>query len=278
MTINCKGELIDLSKPLIMGILNITPDSFFDGGKYIQQEAILQRATEIIEQGADIIDIGAYSSRPGADEVAEDEEYRRLSKALEIIRKSFPTSCISVDTFRANIAQKVVENHEVDIINDISAGIFDDKMIQTVAKLNVPYIMMHIQGTPATMQNNPTYDDVVLDIIKYFSERINKATLLGINDIIIDPGFGFGKTLEHNYELLNRLDEFEMLDYPILVGLSRKSMIYKALGITPAESLAGTIALNTVALQKGANILRVHDVAEAEQTVQVFAKLKNRMI
>ncbi len=274
MTINCKGELIDLSKPLIMGILNITPDSFFDGGKYTQQQAILKRASEIIEQGADIIDIGAFSTRPGADEVSENEEYRRLSEALEIVRKNYPNVCISVDTFRANIAQKVVENHKVDIINDISAGNFDEKMLQTVAKLNVPYVMMHIQGTPATMQNNPTYDDVVLDIIKYFSERINKATLLGINDIIIDPGFGFGKTIEHNYELLNRLEEFEMLDYPILVGLSRKSMIYKALGITSDESLAGTIALNTVALQKGANILRVHDVAEAVQTAQVFTKLK----
>lgn len=272
MNINCKGKLISLDKPLVMGILNVTPDSFYDGGKYTEKEQILNRVGHIIDEGATIVDVGAYSSKPNAAEVSEKEEITRLTSALEIIRKKFPEICISVDTFRSNIARFVVENFEVDIINDIYAGLADEKMFETISDLNIPYIMMHIQGTPQTMQNNPQYEDVVLDIIKFFSERINKATLLGINDIIIDPGFGFGKTIDQNYELLKRLDEFSIVDYPILVGISRKSMIYKSLNITPEESLTGTIALNTIALQKGAKILRVHDVNEAVEAIKMVQK------
>ncbi len=267
--INLKGQLLNLEKPLVMGILNVTPDSFFDGGKYTDEEKILKRTEEIISQGADILDIGAYSSRPNAKDISEKDEFKRLATALEVIRKKYPDIYISVDTFRANIARLVVENYQVDIINDISSGLIDENMLQTISQLNVPYIMMHMSGTPKTMQQNPTYDDVVLDIIKFFSERINKASLLGIKDIIIDPGFGFGKTPEHNYEIMQRLDEFSIIDYPILVGISRKSMIYKLLDISPQEALTGTIALNTIALLKGAKILRVHDVAEAVQTIKI---------
>ncbi|MBN2893936.1 MAG: dihydropteroate synthase [Bacteroidales bacterium] len=272
--INCNGNLLSLAKPKIMGILNITPDSFFDGGKNTEVDQILNRAKKILSEGADIIDVGACSSRPNANDVSETEEIDRLSKALTLIRKHFPDACISVDTFRANVAKFVVENFKVDIINDIFAGFGDEKMLETIRNLQIPYIMMHMQGTPKTMQQNPQYDDVVLDIIKFFSERINKATLLGINDIIIDPGFGFGKTIEHNYELMRRLEEFEIVDYPLLVGVSRKSMIYKSLEITAEESLPGTIVLNTIALQKGAKILRVHDVAEAVQTLKIVSLVK----
>lgn len=272
---NCRGKLIDLDSPKVMGILNITPDSFYDGGKYNEESEILSRTKKIIDEGADFIDIGAYSSRPNAKDVTEKEEIIRLEKALKIVRKNYPDAIISVDTFRANVARFAVENYEVDIINDIYAGFGDEKMLKTIRNLQVPYIMMHIQGTPKTMQNNPQYNDIILDIIKYFSERIRTATLLGINDLIIDPGFGFGKTIEHNYELMKRLHEFSIVDYPMLIGISRKSMIYKALDITPNDALPGTIALNTIALQKGAKILRVHDVAEAVQTVKIFEKTFN---
>ena len=277
-TINCKGNLITLQSPKIMGILNITPDSFFDGGKYLQRDKITQRIKEMIAQGADIIDVGAYSSRPGAAEVSEEEELFRLEKALEIIRKISTDICVSVDTFRANIASYTVKNYEVDIINDIYAGLGSEKMLETISNLHVPYIMMHMQGTPATMQKNPHYENIVADIIKFFSQRLNKAALLGINDVIIDPGFGFGKTIEHNYELMNRLEEFQIFDQALLVGISRKSMIYKYLNISPDNSLPGTIALNTIALLKGASILRVHDVAEAIQTMKVVEKMKETEI
>jgi dihydropteroate synthase len=269
-TINLKGNLINLRKPLVMGILNITNDSFYDGGKYLNNIQLTERIKEIISEGADIIDIGAYSSRPFAAEISVEEEKKRLAIALEIIRNNFPESIISVDTFRSEIACFTIENFKIDIINDIYAGKEDEKMFETIAKFQVPYIMMHMQGTPQSMQINPTYNNVVLDIIKFFSEKINKATLLGINDIIIDPGFGFGKTIEQNYEILKKLSDFKIIEYPILVGISRKSMIYKKLGITAQESLPSTIALNSIAIQKGASILRVHDVAEAVQITNLL--------
>lgn len=274
-TINCNGNLLDLSRPRVMGILNLTPDSFYDGGKYTETERITARIKEIFVQKADIIDIGAFSSRPGAVEVSVEEEKKRLGKGLEIIRKLYPEAIVSVDTYRSEIVKFAHSNFKIDIVNDIFAGRADDKMFQTVSDLNLAYVMMHMQGKPSNMQDNPHYQNIVTDILKFFSERIKKATLLGINDIIIDPGFGFGKTIDHNYELLAKLDEFiNIVDYPVLVGISRKSMIYKYLNITPDQALPGTIALNTVALQKGASILRVHDVAEAVQTVNVFLKLK----
>jgi len=273
MTINCKGKLLNLSNPVVMGILNITPDSFFDGGEYNKEKQIINRAKKIIHEGAKIIDIGAYSSRPGAKEVTENEETKRLNKALSIIRKEMPNVCISVDTFRSTVANHVIKNFEVDIINDIYAGKGSKNMFEVIAQNNVPYIMMHMQGTPQNMQKNPNYNDVVLDIIKFFSERINKATKLGINDIIIDPGFGFGKTIEHNYEIMQNLNKFKILDYPLLVGISRKTMIYKLLEISPQQSLTGTIALNTIALYKGANIIRVHDVKEAIEATKIASML-----
>lgn len=272
MNINCGGRLIDLSEPKIMGILNITPDSFYDGGKYINRETISKRANEIIAQGATIIDVGAYSSRPGAIDISSSEEKKRLDIALDQIRKDFPDAIISVDTFRADVAEYVIEHYDVDIINDISAGIVDTRILEVIAYYHVPYIMMHMQGTPQTMQNNPFYKDVVADIIYYFSERLRKTAFLGIPDVIIDPGFGFGKTIDHNYEILANLDAFKILQKPILVGLSRKSMIYKLLNKTPKQSLAGTISLNTIALLKGANILRVHDVEEAADCIAIFKK------
>ncbi len=275
-TINCKGELIDLSMPRVMGILNITPDSFFDGGKYTSESAIIERTRKIINEGADIIDIGAYSSRPGAADVPENEEIKRLDNALKIIRKNFPDVCISVDTFRSSVADFVVKNYAVDMINDIFAGSGSPDMFSTISRLNVSYVMMHIQGTPQTMQNNPQYDDIIGDILYYFSEKIKQATLHGINDIILDPGFGFGKAIDHNYQLLNRLNELQIAGYPLLVGISRKSMIYRYLDVTPEDVLPGTIALNTVALLKGASILRVHDVAEAVQTIKIIDKLTKK--
>lgn len=265
---------MEIDTPKIMGILNVTPDSFFDGGKYTLEENIKQRVKQIVDEGADIIDVGAFSSRPGADEISVETEIKRLSPALKIIRELYPETCISVDTYRSEVVKFAVENFNVNIINDIYAGRADEKMMQVVAKYDLPYVMMHIQGTPSTMQKNPHYEDVVLDILKFFSERIQKAVQTGINDLIIDPGFGFGKTIDHNYELLARLDELvNVVEYPVLVGISRKSMIYKYLDITPQDALPGTISLNTIALLKGAKILRVHDVAETVQCLKVTQKL-----
>lgn len=254
-----------------MGVLNVTPDSFYDGGKYETENKIIKRAGQIINEGASIIDIGAYSSRPGAENISSEEELKRLNKSLQVIRKNFPDAIISVDTFRSEIARTVVKDYEVDIINDIAAGKADNKMLDTIAELRVPYIMMHMKGTPQNMQINPVYDNLIEEIVKYFSERLQKIKLLGICDVIIDPGFGFGKTLEHNYEILNKLDNFRIFELPILVGLSRKSMIYKALGTSPADALNGSTSLNTIALMKGADILRVHDVKEAVEVVKLFS-------
>jgi len=270
-TLNCRGKLINLSTPKIMGVLNVTPDSFFDGGKYETEKEILKRTEQIVKEGASIVDIGAYSSRPGADNISSEEELKRLNNSLKIVRKNFPDAIISVDTFRSEIARTVVKDYEVDIINDITAGEADNDMFETIAELRVPYIMMHIKGTPQNMQINPKYDNLIEDIIKHLSEKLQKIKLLGISDVIIDPGFGFGKTLEHNYQLLNRLDDFKIFQLPILVGLSRKSMIYKALGTTSPDALNGTTALNTIALMKGVDILRVHDVKEANEVIQLFS-------
>lgn len=272
MQINCKGNLISVSSPIVMGILNITPDSFFDGGKYESQNEIIKRTELILSEGGQIIDIGAYSSRPGAKNITIEEEIKRVDNALSVIKKHFPEVCISLDTFRSEVVEFAVKNYGIDIVNDIYSGKASKNMFEIISKNNLVYIMMHMQGSPQNMQNNPNYNDVVLDIINFFSERIKKATLLGINDIIIDPGFGFGKTIEHNYEIINRLNEFSILNLPLLIGVSRKSMIYKLLNTTAENSLPGTIALNAICLQKGANILRVHDVKEAVEVVKIVQK------
>ena len=268
-TINCKGKLIDISSPIVMGIVNVTPDSFYDGGKSNSVAKALIQTKKHLNEGATIIDVGGYSSRPGAAEVSEQEELNRVIPIVEAIIKSFPEATLSIDTFRSNVAKKAIEAGAA-IINDISAGEMDSNMFDLVAKYNAPYIMMHMQGTPATMQENPTYKNLIQEITFYFSEKINTLRKKGVNDIIIDPGFGFGKTMEHNYEILGKLNHFQLLNVPILAGLSRKSMIYKLLNVSSQESLSGTIAANMIALQNGASILRVHDVKEAVECVRVF--------
>ena len=274
--INIRGELIDLSRPVVMGILNITPDSFFDGGKYETEREIIERCEKITAEGAAIIDLGAYSSRPGAVEVTADDEWRRVENALIIIRKSFPDAYLSLDTFRSQIAKKAVEEYGVDIINDIYGGEADDRMFETVGKLKVPYILMHMQGTPQTMQVNPQYKDVVAEISLFFSKKVNQLHSYGVNDIILDPGFGFGKALQHNYTILARLKEFKLHNLPLCVGVSRKSMIHKLLDITADDSLNGTTVTNTVALINGANILRVHDVKEAVESINLVSQLTGK--
>ncbi len=273
--INIKGALMDLSTPQVMGILNITPDSFYAGSRNQTAQEISERANRILEEGAGIIDIGAYSSRPNAENISPEEEMRRLRMALEILNKEHPDAIISVDTFRADVAAMCVEEFGVAIINDIAAGEMDPHMFDTVARLNVPYIMMHMQGTPQTMQATPHYDNLIKEIFLYFAAKIEQLHAKGVKDIILDPGFGFGKTVAHNYELLNQLQEFSLFEMPVLVGVSRKSMIYKLLGGTPFEALNGTTALNTISLLKGANILRVHDVKEAVETVKIVEAMRN---
>ena len=252
-----------------MGILNITPDSFFDGGKCITEESIIRHTEKMLSEGADILDIGACSTRPNAPEISEEEELKRLIPAIKLVRKKFPNAIISVDTFRSNVAERSVQEG-ADMINDISGGTFDKKMMKIAGNLQVPYILMHIQGTPETMQKNPTYENVTEEVGNYFTERIHAAIDRGIKQIIIDPGFGFGKTLEHNYELLKNISSFKKLGLPILAGLSRKSMINKVLGTKPEGALNGTTAVNTIALMNGVNILRVHDVKEAKEAIQIF--------
>ena len=268
-SINCKGQLLDLSKPIVMGILNITPDSFYDGGLYNKPEKILQRLNQMISEGASVIDIGAYSSRPGAANISEKDELKRLIPVLELIVKNFPDLIVSVDTFRANIAKNVVIDYGVSIINDISAGELDNKMFETVSELKVPYIMMHMKGRPENMQKNAQYKNLIKELINYFAEKVNRLKELGHNDIIIDPGFGFSKTQDQNYEILKNLNDFQIFDLPVLVGVSRKSMIYKFLDVNPGNALNGTTIINTIALQKGANILRVHDVKEAYESIKI---------
>ena len=276
MTINCKGHLIDLSSPKVMGILNITPDSFYDGGKHNSEKAIIKHVEQMLLEGATFIDIGAYSSKPGADFVSEDEELARILPIITRVLKEFPEALLSIDTFRSRVAKECIQMGAA-LINDISAGKLDDTMLNTVADLHAPYIMMHMRGTPQTMQKQTVYNNLVKDILFYFSERIAAARQIGIVDMIIDPGFGFAKTLEQNFELLNQLELFNMLELPLLVGVSRKSMIYKTLQNSASEALNGTTALNTIALQKGANILRVHDVKEAIETIKLVQSLNPKI-
>lgn len=268
MTINIKGKLMDFSSPKIMGILNITPDSFYDGGMFDSNKKILKQVEKMLEDGADIIDIGGCSSKPGSKKVIIDDEIKRVIPTIELIKSKFNEAIISVDTFRSEVAKKAV-NSGASIVNDISAGELDPNMFNCIAELGIPYIMMHMQGSPQTMQNKPKYNNVVNDIITNLSKKIFRARELGIIDIVVDPGFGFGKTLEHNYQILNDLSFFKELDCPILVGISRKSMIYKILNNDPKNALNGTTCLNTVALSKGANILRVHDVKEAKEIIKL---------
>ena len=277
MTINCKGELVDLTRPKVMGILNLTPDSFFDGGKYKDETSILQQVEYMLDHGATFIDMGAYSSRPGAEHVPEDEELLRMLPVIDLILTKFPDTLISVDTFRSKVAAESIE-HGAALINDISAGNLDAAMFDTVANYQVPYIMMHMKGTPQSMQKQATYSDVIKDLRSYFSEKIQETTSKKINDIIIDPGFGFAKTTEQNYTLLNHLDLFQTFGLPILIGLSRKSMIYKVLESSPQEALNGTTALHTIALLKGANIIRAHDVKEAMECVKLVEVLKENAL
>lgn len=271
-TLNLGGQLLSLATPRVMGILNVTPDSFYDGSRCPEKAEITERVHTIVREGADIIDIGGYSSRTHAADISPDEEMRRLSVGLEIIRKHYPDAFVSVDTFRAEVARRCVEEYGVQIINDISGGELDHKMFETAADLHVPYILMHMRGTPDTMMSLTDYDNLIGDMLYYFSERIARLESLGVNDIIIDPGFGFSKTLDDNYLLMKHLDEFARIGLPLLVGVSRKSMIYKYFGTTPAESLNGTTALNVLALLGGANILRVHDVREAVEAVRIVCK------
>ena len=275
MTINCNGRLIDLSEPKIMGILNTTPNSFYDGGTNKSMDLIFQKVEKHLVDGADWIDVGGYSTKPGAEEVSEQEEIDRTAKVIEKIIERFPDLIISIDTFRGNVAKEAVKAG-ASIINDVSGFELDENMLPTIAELDVPYILMHMKGTPQTMQIDPKYDDVTLEVNQYFSKKIATLRALGVKDIILDLGFGFAKTLEHNYELFGNLDVLGFDEYPLLVGISRKSMIYKFFGSTPEEALNGTTALNMVALQKGAKILRVHDVKEAKETLKIFNALQGK--
>lgn len=269
-TLNLRGKLYPLDEPQIMGILNVTPDSFFAESRTSDDEQIAARVKQMMDEGANMIDIGGYSSRSGADDVSPQEEMERLRRGLRIVRKLYPDVPISVDTFRADVARMCIEEEGADLINDIAAGMMDRQMFKTVARLGVPYIMMHMQGTPETMQLDPHYNNLRREVMLYFAERIDRLCQMGAKDIIIDPGFGFGKTVEHNYELMNHLEDFSVFNLPILVGISRKSMIYKLIGGTPQTSLNGTTVLNTIALTKGAHILRVHDVKQAVEAKRIW--------
>lgn len=272
--LNVNGRLLDLSTPCVMGILNLTPDSFYVHSRMETDEAIAARTHQIVDEGAAIVDVGAYSSRPGAADVSAGEEMARLRRGLEIIRREVPEAVVSVDTFRADVARMCVEEYGVAIVNDISAGELDKDMFATVAELRVPYVMMHMLGRPQDMQQAPHYDNVVREVFLYFARKVQQLRDMGAYDLVLDPGFGFGKTLEHNYELMARLEEFSVFELPLLVGISRKSMIYKLLGISPEEALNGTTVLHTIALQKGADILRVHDVRQAVEAVRIVEALK----
>lgn len=274
MTINCKGTLVDFSSPKVMGILNITPDSFFDGGKYQHKKAILTQTEKMLKEGATFIDVGAYSSRPGADHVSEEEELRRILPAVALLLREFPDIYLSIDTFRSRVAKKTIEAGAA-VINDISGGNMDALMFKTIAQLQVPYILMHMQGTPQTMQYCPSYEHITTDLIQFFSEKIDELRRLQINDVIIDVGFGFGKTILHNFQLLKELHHFQTFNLPLLAGVSRKSMLYKTLNIHPNDALNATTSANTIALLHGANILRVHDVKEAVECIKIVEQLAN---
>lgn len=274
-TISLNGRLLDLSTPVVMGILNVTPDSFFDGGKYKTEKKVLKRAEEILEQGGSIIDIGAVSTKPGSDGISTKDEIDRLLPAVRAVKKEFPNAFISIDTYCSWVALKVIEECGPCMVNDVSGGNFDAHMFDTIGKLGVPYVLMHMLGTPLKMQENPEYDDIIRDISMFFTECTKKLTKAGVKDVIIDPGFGFGKTLEHNYELLNRLDSFKVFQLPLMVGVSRKSMVFKLLGANPEEALNGTSVVNTLALMGGADILRVHDVREAAEAVRILNMVRS---
>jgi dihydropteroate synthase len=272
-SINCYGRLIELNGPKVMGILNLTPDSFYDGGRYNNKNGMIKQIDKIVLEGADFIDVGGFSSKPGSELPDSQIEIERLKPALEYIKSKYPEMPVSVDTCRAKVASFVIEKYKADMINDISAGNIDPEMIDVISEWKIPFIAMHMKGNPGNMQENPKYEDVVDDILLFFAEKVEKWKVKGIHDIIIDPGFGFGKTLEQNYQLLAALEVFQSLELPLLVGISRKSMIYKLLGISPNEALNGTTALHMYALNKGADILRVHDVKEAKDLVRLHEKL-----
>ena len=276
--INTGGRLLDLSVPVVMGIVNITPDSFYKGSRYINNDAVLAAVSKMLEEGAGIIDIGGYSTRPGAMEVTYEEEAGRVLPAIRIVSDNFPSAIISVDTFRAGIAKEAVTLCGAHIINDIYGLDGDTEMFDVVKELNVPYVLMHMQGSPRTMQKNPVYEDVVADVLKWFGERIFRLRSAGVRDIIIDPGFGFGKSAVHNFDMLERIGDFSVAGLPVMAGLSRKSMIWKSLDISPDDALNGTTVLNTIALLKGVDILRVHDVREAVQVVKLISMLKNKSV
>jgi dihydropteroate synthase len=273
-TINCRGKIINLSSPVVMGVINLGLDSFYDGGKYITPWEVMKQAEKLLSEGALILDLGAATTRPGASIIDTEKERKRLMPFVELLVKEFPEAILSIDTYNSTVAREAIEKG-AHIINDISAGAFDPNMFQTIEQLQVPYIIMHIQGTPENMQQNPVYDEIIKDITLYFAEKIFKLRELGVHDIIIDPGFGFGKTVEDNFRVLNKLDYFKIFELPILAGVSRKSMINRVLGTNPADALNGTTVLNTIALQKGASMLRVHDAKEASQAVKLIEMLKN---
>lgn len=274
-SINCGGQLFDLSRPAVMGIVNITPDSFYEGSRFVGTQAVVERVGQILEQGGTLVDVGAQSSRPGARLLSLQEEGERLWPVLDVIGEHYPGAVVSVDTFRSAIARRAIEDFGVSMVNDISGGDLDEAMFETVARLQVPYVLMHMKGTPANMQHRPHYDDVIGEVMVALAKKIRRLRELGVNDLILDPGFGFGKNMDHNYQLLNALEQFKMFELPVLVGLSRKSMIYKLLGSDAASALNGTTTLNTVALIKGAQILRVHDVQEAVECISLVEKLNN---
>ncbi|NQV52718.1 MAG: dihydropteroate synthase [Flavobacteriales bacterium] len=274
-TVNCRGILIDLSTPAVMGILNVTPDSFFDGGQYNEASQLIEKAKLHLQQGASILDIGAVSTRPNASEVTEAEEMERLIPAVTLLREKFPTAILSVDTYRSSVARAAI-HAGADMINDISGGQLDENMFTTIAALQVPYVLMHMQGTPQTMQDAPHYDDVTEEVLSFFVERVDALHRLGVHDVIVDPGFGFGKTVEHNYQLLRDLERFQILGVPMLCGFSRKSMINKVIGTSPDRALNGTTVLNTMALERGVDLLRVHDVKEAVEAVKICGALSGQ--
>lgn len=274
-TLSIHGQLLSLHEPQVMGILNITPDSFYSGSRTEAEDDICRRLHQLMDEGADMIDVGAYSTRPGADDVSEEEEMERLRRGLRVVRREFPEVPVSVDTFRASVARMAVEEEGADIVNDISGGDMDRQMFRTVARLHVPYVLMHMQGVPRSMQQAPHYDNVRREVMVHLAERVDLLHQMGVADVVVDPGFGFGKTLDHNYELMEHLEDFHELGCPLLVGISRKSMIYKLVGGTPQTALNGTTVLNTVALLKGAHILRVHDVAPAVEAKKMYLKLKS---
>jgi dihydropteroate synthase len=273
-TLNVQGRLFDLRTPLVMGVLNVTPDSFYDGGRYQTESAILNHVEKLLGEGALFIDVGAYSSRPGATDISVEDESKRALFALQIIMRNFPHALVSIDTFRSDVAYAAV-NEGACLVNDISAGDLDPRMFETVARLNVPYIAMHMRGNPTTMTSLTGYENLLKEMVSYFQDKVNRLTQMGVKDVIIDPGFGFAKTVEQNFYLLNQLDYFKLLGKPIAVGLSRKSIIWKTLSISADNALNGTTSLNTIALMKGANILRVHDVKEAMEVVKLVSTLRN---